>query len=173
VTPELHGWKPRSLSSEHSNVAPAWFAWKVNVADVSPVSSAGPVRIVVSGGGVTCQLRNAGVESTLPLASIARTRSWCTPTDTSFSVSGETHKLNDPPSTEHWNVEPASLEENVNVAFGLAVSAFGPVSIVVFGAVVSGGAWIVQLQLATVPSVLPAPSVARTEKVCGPTARPA
>src|SRR5918999_4484952 len=54
VCPELHGSKPRSLSSEHSNVAPGWFAWKVNVADVASVSGAGPVRIVDSGAGVTC-----------------------------------------------------------------------------------------------------------------------
>src|ERR671914_1365927 len=120
----------------------------------------GAVRMPIS------QLYSAGVGSTLPAASVARTRSWCTPTDRPVSCSGETHELYDPPSSEHWNVEPVSLEENVSVAFGLAVSGFGPESIVVFGAVVSGSAWIVQLQLATVASTLPAPSVARTENVC-------
>src|SRR5687767_12034227 len=160
VTPELHGWKPSSLSSEHSNVVPAWLAWKVNVADVLSVSSAGPVRIVVSGAGVTCQLRTAGVRSRLPAASIARTRSWCTPTARPVSWSGETHALYDAPSSEHWKVELASLEENAIVAFGLAVSALGPESIVVCGAVVSGGAWTVQLYVAAVPSWLPEASVA-------------
>ena len=55
------------------------------------------------------------------------------------------HALKDAPSSEHWKVEPASFEENVIVAFVLAVSGFGPESIDVSGAVVSGGAWIVQL----------------------------
>src|ERR671919_660695 len=101
----------------------------------------------------------------LPSAPIERTSSECSPIPRPVSWSGETHELKEPPSSEHWNVEPVSLEENVNVAFGLAVSGFGPVSIVVCGAVVSGGATIVQLQLAAVASTLPEPSVARTENV--------
>ena len=169
---EAHGAKPSSLSSEHSNVAPGWFASKVNVADVLSVSSAGNVRIVDSGAGVTRQLWTAGVGSTLPAASRAMTRSWCTPTARFVSWSGDAHALKDAPSSEHWKVEPVSFEENVIVALVLAVSGFGPLSIVVSGAVVSGGAWIVQLQLAAVPSWLPSPSVARTSNVWLPTARP-
>src|ERR671914_2872921 len=127
-----------SWSSAHSNLAPGWFASKVNFALVLSVCALGPDRIVVSGAGVTLQLRLAGVRSTLPAASIARTRSWCTPTARPVSSSGETHALYDAPSSEHWKVEPLSLEENAIVAFGLAVSALGPESIVVCGAVVSG-----------------------------------
>jgi hypothetical protein len=44
-----------------------------------------------------------------------------------------------PPSSEHLNVEPASLEENVNVADVLVVGEAGPESIVVSGGVVSLG----------------------------------
>jgi hypothetical protein len=145
VTPEVQGTNPSSLSSAHSNVAPVWFASKVNVADVLSISAAGNVRIVDSGGGVTRQLWTAGVGSTLPAASRAMTRSWCTPTARPVSCSGEVHELNEAPSTEHWNVEPGSFETKVSVALVLAVSAAGPLSIVVSGAVVSGGAWIVQL----------------------------
>ena len=75
VCGEVQGSKPSSLSSEHSNVAPGWFASKVNVAEVLSVSASGPVRIVDSGGGVTRQLRTAGVASALPAASRAMTRS--------------------------------------------------------------------------------------------------
>ena len=99
--------------------------------------------IVVSGGGVTLQLRLAGVRSTLPAASMARTRSWWLPTDRAVYVTGETHVLKAEPSSEHWKVAPASLE-NVSVACVLPVSAGGPVSIAVFGAVVSGGGTTVQ-----------------------------
>jgi hypothetical protein len=58
------------------------------------------------------------------------------------------------------------------VALVLAVRGFGPESIVVSGARVSGGAWIVQVKLAAVPSWLPELSFARTWNVCWPTARP-
>src|SRR5918997_1759085 len=146
-----------SWSSAHSNVAPGWSAWKVKVALVLSVSGAGPDRIVVSGGGVTLQLRLAGVRSALPAASLARTRSWCTPTGRSEYRAGEVQALNAAPSSEHSNVEPASLAEKVSSAEVLAVSAGGPEAIVVSAGV--GSTW-------------PAPSVARTCSSCPPTARP-
>ena len=93
VTGEVHGANPRSLSSEHSNVAPGWFAWKVNVADVLSVSSTGPLRIVVSGAGVTCQLRTAGVGSTLPAASRAIDAELVHADREAVSCSGEAHAL--------------------------------------------------------------------------------
>src|ERR671915_562992 len=103
--PSMEHWKTTSgVAEENSNVAPGWFAWKVNVAEVLSVSRSGPLRIVVSGGGVTRQLWTAGVPSMLPAASIARTRSWCTPTARSMSCSGEVHELYDAPSSEHWKV---------------------------------------------------------------------
>jgi hypothetical protein len=69
-------------------------------------------------------------------------------------------------------VEPASLAERVKVALVSMVGSIGPESIVVSGGVLST-AWTVQPKLAGVGSTLPAASVARTSKVCGPTARPA
>lgn len=42
-----------------------------------------------------------------------------------------------PPSTRHSNVEPGSLEENMNVGVGSVVVPDGPESIVVSGGVVS------------------------------------
>src|SRR5918992_4149196 len=80
-TPDSHGLNAMGSSSAHSKLAPGWFASKVNFALVLSVCALGPDRIVVSGAGVTLQLRLAGVGSTLPAASVARTRSWCTPTD--------------------------------------------------------------------------------------------
>ena len=77
------------------------------------------------------------------------------------------------PSSEHWNVEPCSSAEKLNVALVLLVSAAGaPEPIEVCGAVVSGGCWTVQLKLAGVASTLPSASIALTRKVCPPTLRP-
>jgi hypothetical protein len=129
-----------SWSSAHSNVASAWSASNVNAALVLSVSSSGPVRMVVSGGGVTVQLTLDGVRSRLRAASMARTRSWWTPTDISVSSSGVRHALKAAPSSEHSKVEPVSLAEKVMVAAVLAVSAGGPESMVVCGGVVSAGA---------------------------------
>src|SRR5918992_3377409 len=133
-----------SWSSAHSKVASAWFALNVKVALVLSVSASGPVRIVLSGGGVILQLRLAGVRSTLPAASLARTRNWCTPTARLAYWAGEAQVLNAAPSSEHSNLRSAagvlaSLPENVSVADLTAVSAGGPVSTVVSGGVVSGG----------------------------------
>jgi hypothetical protein len=72
------------------------------------------------------------------------------------------------PSRRHWNEAtpepPVSVPEKVKVAEALLVSADGPESIEVFGAVVS----IVQVELAGVASTFPAWSIARTSKVCEP-----
>ena len=68
-----------------------------------------------------------------------------------------------------------SLPPNEKDAFVSVVVAGGFALIVVSGAVVSGvgaGSWISHEWLAGEPSTLLAASVARTSKVCGPTARP-
>jgi hypothetical protein len=75
------------------------------------------------------------------------------------------------PSSLHSKLEPDSLDENVKLALVLVVVAGGALPIVVSGAVVSGGGWIVQLWLAGEASTLPAASLARTSKLCAPTAR--
>src|SRR5688572_7121296 len=71
-------------SSEHSNVTPLGSGTatsNVNVAKVSNVLSLGPVRISVSGPVTSMKLhvRVAGVGSTLPATSIARTASVWSP----------------------------------------------------------------------------------------------
>ncbi len=61
-------------SSLHSNVAPGLAAENVNDGDAPFVGPDGPVLIVVSGAIVsTVNVRVAGVASTLPAASVART----------------------------------------------------------------------------------------------------
>ena len=67
-------------SSEHSNVEPDSLAEKLKLALVLAVAAGGPAEIVVSGATVSIvQLAVAGVASTLPAASVARTRNWCVP----------------------------------------------------------------------------------------------
>jgi hypothetical protein len=94
--------------------------------------------VALEHAGVTLQVRDAGVWSTFPEESIARTRTSCEPTVKPVYWCGDAQPVHVPPSREHWKLEPASLEENVNVALVLEVEPDGPVSIVVSGAVVSG-----------------------------------
>jgi hypothetical protein len=124
------------------------------------------------GGAWIVQEWVAGVASVFPAASLARTLNWCVPTASPVRSRGDVHAANGALSSEHSKVEPDSLEENVKLALVLVVVAAGPEPIVVSGAVVSGGGWIVQLWLAGVASTLPAASLARTSKLCAPTARP-
>ena len=81
------------------------------------------------------------------------------------------------PSRLQAKVAPVgSLELNVNEALAVVVTVLpsaGPVSMVVSGGVVSlGGTLTIQLRVAGVGSVLPAASLAATEKVWLPFARP-
>ena len=79
------------------------------------------------------------------------------------------HAANAPLSSEHSNVAVESGDENVKLALAAVVEpAAGPVRICVSGAVVS----IVQLELAGLPSALPAASIARTANVCAPSPTP-
>jgi hypothetical protein len=63
---------------------------------------------------------------------------------------GEVQVLQAEESSEHWNVDPASLEEKPKLAEVELVVPDGPEVIVVAGGVVSTVAWIVQLQVAGV-----------------------
>ncbi len=81
---------------------------------------------------------------------------------------GEVQAAKAPASSLHSKVEPPSLEAKEKSAFAELLGSLGCAVIVVFGAAVS----IVQVKLAGVASVLPAASVARTWKVCEPSARP-
>ena len=81
-----------AASSRHSNVAPGSLV-KVNDADVLFVVPVGPPVIVVSGAAAsTVNARDAGVASTLPAASMARTRNVYEPSASGPSVRGEVHR---------------------------------------------------------------------------------
>ena len=82
----------------------------------------GPPVIVVSGAVVsTVNERDAGVASTLPAASVARTMNVYAPSASEPRIRGDVHGPNVPtaapgPSRRHSNVAFASLEVNVIVA---------------------------------------------------------
>ena len=78
---------------------------------------------------------------------------------------GDVQAANAPPSSEHSNVEPDSLELKPKLAVVNREGAAGLEVIVVCGAVVSG-AWTVQVRVSASVSTLPAASVARTRNVC-------
>ena len=134
----------------------------------------GAVVSAAGGGGgagaTIVQLQVAGVGSTFPAVSVARTSIVWAPTARPASPSGDAHAFQVPPSRRHWNVEPVSVAVNDTDAVVAVVDAAGPPVIVVSGGVVSAAATTVQLRLAGDASVLPAASVARTSNVCEPTA---
>jgi hypothetical protein len=65
-------------------------------------------------------------------------------------------------------VEPASLETKEKLALVEALGLLGAAVMVVLGAAVS----TVHVKVAALASTLPAVSIARTEKVCEPSASP-
>jgi hypothetical protein len=97
--------------------------------------SSPPVPVIVHVTSV--KLRAAGVWSTLPATSVARTANVCFPGLTGPTAAGDVHGANAAPSSRHSNVDPGSSAENVNVALGSVTGPSGPDSIVVCGAVVS------------------------------------
>jgi len=129
--------------------------------------------IVVSGPIVsTSHVNDAGVPSTLPTASMARTWNVCEPCDRLEYDCGLVHATNPPPSSWHSNdatpVPVTSLPVNENAAEVLATGFVGLEVMLVSGAVVS----MTHVYDAGVGSVLEAPSIARTWNVCEPSARP-
>jgi hypothetical protein len=69
-------------SSLHSKVAPGSSEDNTNVAELEAVVPLGPESIVVSGAVASIvHVRVAGLESTLPAASIALTVNVCAPSD--------------------------------------------------------------------------------------------
>ncbi len=127
----------------------------------------GPVSMVVPGTEVsTVKVRLAGVGSVLAARSIARTSNVCAPSLSDAVVNGEVQSANGSESTRHSNVPPVSSEENSNVGVSSGVSPDGPALIVVSGSPVS----TVKVNEAGVGSVLLAVSMARTWKVCSPSA---
>src|SRR5918998_453736 len=102
---------------------------------------AGPMSIRVSGavvsGSPIVQVHVAGVASTIPSPSVATTANVCVPSVSGPWKAGETQPASGAPSSEHWNVEPVSLDENSKVALVAVVEPSGPASIVVSGSVPS------------------------------------
>jgi hypothetical protein len=146
-------------SRRHSNVAVS-VAENVKLAVVSVTVPDGPPEIVVSGAVVsTVQERVAGVASTFPATSIARTSKVCVPAATT-TVEGVAHDDHAAASTRHWNVEPVSLASKAKLAAVALVGLAGEPVIVVVGPVRS----TVQVYEAA-PPALPAVSVAFTWKV--------
>src|SRR5688572_20551966 len=122
----------------HSNREPGSGAENEKVGVLSSVGPVGPPSIAVSGGLVsTVKARSAGEASTFPDASVARTRKVCAPSPSGAVVCGAPQAANAPPSTLHSNVEPASLDERLNVGVESFVCPSGPPVISVLGGVVS------------------------------------
>ena len=118
----------------------------MNVAVVALVSEFGPESIDVSGAvmSTTVKSRRAGVGSTLPVSSTARTSTRCRPRVGTSTSSGGSHDSHGPLSTRHsnsissswvWSSEPVNSSQLMK----LAVVAGGPRVIVVLGGVTSGG----------------------------------
>ena len=100
--------------------------------------------IVVSGAVVsTVNVRDAGLASTLPTASIARTENVCAPSTRPLRARGEPQTSKAPPSSLHSNelVSSTGSPAKVKVAVGTAIvePSAGPPVIVVSGGVVSTG----------------------------------
>ena len=152
-------------SSLHSN-EPDSVAESPNDAAAVATVPLGPLVIDVSGATVsTAHVRDAGVASTLPSASIARTENVCAPSPSPEYDFGEAQLVHAPESSLH-SKEPDSVAENPNDAAAVATVPFGPLVIEVSGATVSTA----HVRDAGVASTLPSPSLARTEKVCVPSA---
>src|SRR5688500_16993326 len=102
----------------HWKLEPASVEEKAKVGVASPVGPLGPGTMVVGGAvGTTVKLRLAGVASTLPTASVARTSKVCAPSARAAGVCepGPEQAPNAPESIRHWKLEPASVEEKANV----------------------------------------------------------
>ena len=157
------------VSSLHSKWAPPSADEKVNEASFEATGPVGPPPMVVSGAIVsTVHARVAGVWSTFPAPSTARTPNVCAPSASPVYDFGESQAVQAPPSRLHSKSAPASGEEKANDAALVVASAFGPLVTVVSGATVS----TVQVRVAGDGSRFPLPSTARTAKVCVPWLRP-
>ena len=155
-------------SKRHWKVEFASLELKPKVGVESLVGALAPEVIVVSGAAVsTVNERVAGVASTLPAWSVARTEKVWAPWASAggvWAAPGPLQAAKAPESMLHWKVEFASLEEKPKVGVESLVGPLAPEEIVV------SGAWesTVIERVAGLASVLPAWSTARTEKVWAP-----
>jgi hypothetical protein len=124
-------------SSVHWNV-PASVDVYANVAPVEVVVPDGPELIVVSGAVRSIvHVFEAGVASTFPAASMARTWNVWLPAESPLKLWPLVQGPNAPASSAHWNVEPDSLDANWNAAVDWFVGSFGAAVMLVSGGVVS------------------------------------
>ena len=128
------------LSSRHSNVTLSSLATQLNVASVPTVVASGPDSIVVTGAvppapAPIVQVWTAGVLSTLPETSTARTSKRCSPSARSVSVSGDSHGPKASASSLHWNVMSLTLSVPLkrNTAVSLLLGSAGAWRICVSG----------------------------------------
>ena len=120
------------------SVEPVSLEEKVRLAEPVATSAAGPPPMVVLGATVsTVQVRVASLASTLPAASVARTRKVWLPSASPLSARGEVQLCQAPESSLHSNVAASSSESKPTLAEADATVPLGPDSIVVSGATVS------------------------------------
>src|ERR687893_2442864 len=116
-------------SSAHSKVTPAVLEEKVKLALESAGGEAGAESSVVFGGGggaTIVQVWTAGVWSTLPARSVARTRSVCWASDRPVSSCGDSQSAYGPLSSEHSKPSTASFAPSAKVAAVSIVGDAGP-----------------------------------------------
>ena len=165
-----HGVQPPA-SSLHSKLE-ASVEENSKLATFEVIVPEGPEVIDVSGGVVstttasTVHVRVAGDGSTLPAASFALTENVCAPDASPAAALGDEQADQSSASSLHSKPEPGSVEENSKDAVLEVVVPAGPKVIKVSGGVVSGTVVsTVHVRVAGEASMLPAESVARTEKV--------
>ena len=128
-----------SLASGLVNVAPRpWLGTAFTTgAALLALAALGAGKMVTFGrlGGVRSlfQVYTAGVGSTLPAPSTARTLNFCRREPNTSTRSGEVQVANGALLNEHWKVEPASVAVNVNAGSRL------PTMLPGFASTVSGG----------------------------------
>src|SRR5918999_611757 len=137
MTGFVHGRKkPLSAASSiaHSNLASGRLDVRTMVADELADTSSGPDRTAVSGAGPMRHTKTAGVGSTLPTPSTARTRSSWIPGSRSVNSVNSPQPENATPSSEHSKSRSGSFPEKVKKAIGFVVRVGGWESIRVSGA---------------------------------------
>ena len=146
---------------------------KAKLADRLVPPSAGPEVMTVSGAATSsasiAHSWTAAVGSTLPAASIARTRKVWSPTARPVYSTGETHGA-EAPSSAQLKVESGSLDEKVKVAL-VSFESAGPESIVVSGGVVSADTTVQLVERrrrVDVARLVDRPHL----EACGPSAKP-
>src|SRR5262245_21632321 len=162
---DAHGTNPVTPSSWHSNVALVSGELNTNVGVASFDGFGG--RSVSTSAGPTVSIVHwcvAGVPSTLPAASIARTANPCAPS-ARVTVAGDEHGVKPLPSTEHSNAAPSAAGDaaNLNEATPTVSTSLGPTVITVSGGIVS----MVKLATAGAPAMASARAAA-TASVCAP-----